>query len=129
MISVKIMKSCFQTAISRVVIIVYTLNTIYTLSHGLKPCFLNEFLITHSHWIHIATWTKIVFLKRVHYYTHSHQTHIATCTEIVFLKQVSYYTLSLYTHCHMDWNHVFKTSSLLHTRSVYTLPHGLKLCF
>jgi len=38
-ISVKIMKSCFQNAISRGVIIVYILTTVYTLSHGLKSCF------------------------------------------------------------------------------------------
>ena len=39
MISVKIMKSCFQNAISKGVVIVYMLTTVYTLSHGPKLCF------------------------------------------------------------------------------------------
>ena len=47
-ISVKIMKSCFQNAISKGVIIVYMLTTVYTLSHGLKSCFFKTSSLLHT---------------------------------------------------------------------------------
>ena len=47
-ISVKIMKSYFQNAISRGVIIVYMLTTVYTLSHGLKSCFFKTSSLLHT---------------------------------------------------------------------------------
>ena len=47
-ISVKIMKSCFQNAISKGVVIVYMLTTVCTLSHGLKSCFFKTSSLLHT---------------------------------------------------------------------------------